>query len=488
MSPFDSARLQELSKGLEIAVLPLSEVLNENSKIRIDASHFSKAAVLTRKRIAGMPNEKLGDIASSFRKGIFDIKADTYVDAGDGVPFVRIGDLADGLIEEDKIAWISTDAHEKEIKTALHRDDIVLSKTAYPAASLITLKECNVSQDTIAVRLSPDGKRNFRSAYIVTFLNSSIGLTLLWSEFQGNVQQHLSLEDGKNLRIPKFGLLFQSRIQELFESAINARQAASSYIRNSEQRLLVALGLDHWTPPEPLSYTRSAKEAFAIGRLDAQYFMPAKTIVQTALADMPGATLGQRFESIREMFDPSNALADLRVRNYDVTDALASILDDEKQPSYVDEIGSIKKRLQYGDVAISRLRSYLRQIAVVRASNDMPAVGSSEFIILRPQNSKSSAIAPETLMTFLRSAPVQTILKWCQDGSQHPRFSERDLLSIHIPDSVSNISPQIEATVQEGFRVRHHARTLLAQAKRSVEIAVEESEAAALRFLNEVES
>ena len=90
-------------------------------------------------------------------------------------------------------------------------------------------------------------------------------------------------------------------------------------------------------------------------------------------------------------------------------------------------------------------------------------------------------------MIFLRSTPVQTILKWCQDGSQHPRFSESDLLSIPVPDAVAKISSDVTGIVQEGFAARNHSRELLEAAKRAVEIAIENGEVAAIDFLDRAE-
>lgn len=81
---------------------------------------------------------------------------------------------------------------------------------------------------------------------------------------------------------------------------------------------------------------------------------------------------------------------------------------------------------------------------------------------------------------------MQTILKWCQDGSQHPRFSESDLLAIHLPNAVATASAKISVMVQEGFEARARARSLLDAAKRAVEIAIEDSDAAALTYLNKV--
>ena len=101
--------------------------------------------------------------------------------------------------------------------------------------------------------------------------------------------------------------------------------------------------------------------------------------------------------------------------------------------------------------------------------------GSPEFIVLRPKNG-NLRIASATLMTFLRSQPVQTILKWCQDGSQHPRFGERDLLGIPFPDAVVNASPYIEPLVDKALAARDRAGKLINAAKSAVDLAVEEGE------------
>lgn len=255
-------------------------------------------------------------------------------------------------------------------------------------------------------------------------------------------------------------------------------------LEKASEVLLTALGLSDWMPPEPLTYTARAADVFASGRFDAQYFMPAKEQVKQSLASLPGQPLANCVDSIRDQWLPDRAPAAMRVRNYDVTDALVPLLNAEKEPSFASEIGSMKKVLKDGDVAISRLRAYLKEVAVVRTGGDIPSVGSSEFIVLR---SKVKAISPETLMVFLRSDPIQTILKWCQDGSQHPRFSEGDLLSIALPDAVTTISDQITKIVQEGFIARQRARKLLEAAKRAVEIAIEDGEPAAIAYLSQAE-
>ena len=83
----------------------MSDVRADNEKFRVDDCYFAKLPVLTQQRIEALPHLRLGAACSVFRKGIFDIKANSYAETG--VPFVRIGDLRDGLIDTKGIACIT---------------------------------------------------------------------------------------------------------------------------------------------------------------------------------------------------------------------------------------------------------------------------------------------------------------------------------------------------------------------------------------------
>lgn len=114
-------------------------------------------------------------------------------------------------------------------------------------------------------------------------------------------------------------------------------------------------------------------------------------------------------------------------------------------------IGSAKKLVHAGDVLISRLRPYLRQVAYVDGGATLPGVSllcSTEFYVLRPLENLSLAF----LVPFLLSETVQSILAAAQEGGHHPRFSDRVLLNLPIPDLLlqrrSEISENIEARIR----------------------------------------
>jgi type I restriction enzyme S subunit len=200
-------------------------------------------------------------------------------------------------------------------------------------------------------------------------------------------------------------------------------------------------------------------------RFGAEYYMPCKKRVIEALAGVPHRTIADHAPAVREMWDPRQVGGSEKFRNYDVTDALDPFIDDA-EPQLATEIASTKKRFQTGDVLISRLRSYLKEIAVAWTSNSLPTVGSSEFIVLRPT---LVGVSAETLMVFLRCPLVQTILKWSQDGSNHPRFAEEDLLSIPVPNALLRVQMKIDSFVKESIQARRDSARLLYEAKKTVE-------------------
>lgn len=58
-------------------------------------------------------------------------------------------------------------------------------------------------------------------------------------------------------------------------------------------------------------------------------------------------------------------------------------------------------------------------------------------------------------------------------------------MCIPVPDAICAVAPKVEKLFEETLAARAQARALLAQAKRAVETAIEESETAALKYLKE---
>ena len=470
-----------LTEGLEATTVRLSEL---ERTLRLDAEFFRKAPVRSAHAVRAHRHNSVAEVADVSDGNHFTISAD-FVDVG--ISYYRGQDVVDNFfIEQSAPNHITEEAYCRPYmeRSHLRKGDVLLSIVGTIGELSLVASE---QRATCSCKLAILRPRSIRPEFLAVALRSRLGRLQVERQTRGAVQKGLLLEDMDQLLVPRLDPTLENRIADLVVGAKLLRETAMKGFRRAEERLTQQLGLPHEPPLEPLSYTQPASRVASANRLDSQYFMPAKTKTIDVLGALPGAKLGDLYESVRDIVDPKKHVSLGLVRNFDVTHALEPVLNDEKELVSFEDVGSTKKRLRRHDVVISRLRAYLKEIAIVNCSATYPAVGSTEFIVLRPKN-KDCPITPATLMTFLRSEPVQTILKWCQDGSQHPRFSEKDLLAIPLPQSVASVSSHIEAIVDDALVARERARNLITAAMRAVEIAVEDSDAAGIHFLRDLES
>lgn len=133
---------------------------------------------------------------------------------------------------------------------------------------------------------------------------------------------------------------------------------------------------------------------------------------------------------------------------FDTSDVREGLIIGRKPPVQCEKIGSTKKIFQTGDVLISRLRPYLRQVAFVdqkvSRGHDVELACSTEFFILRSMDEQSIGF----LVPYLLSTPVQTVLAASQEGGHHPRFGEDALLMLPVPKNLLEARDATSAIVE----------------------------------------
>ena len=252
--------------------------------------------------------------------------SDAFVD--DGIPYYRGQDVTDRFFAETASPiCITQEAYNRKYmrRSYLERGDVLLS-----IIGTIGQLSLVASDDpaTCSCKLAILRSRKIAPEFLAVFLRSEHGQNQIERLTRGAVQKGLILEDMDQLWVPDVSKDFEKRVAQVVQSSRTAQEASTGKISEAEETLLAALGLADWTPPEPLSYAARASDAFAAGRLDAQYFMPAKEQVRQSLATLPGRVLGDRVDSIREMFVPDRAPPEKLVRNYDVTDEICAEVGD----------------------------------------------------------------------------------------------------------------------------------------------------------------
>jgi hypothetical protein len=207
-----------------------------------------------------------------------------------------------------------------------------------------------------------------------------------------------------------------------------------------------------------------------VGRLDAGWVLaPERYDPRRRGEGRSGVPLGSLAEISRETVAPGKAPLE-RYVVLDTGDAREGIVT-AKRPVAAGEMGSAKKLLRAGDVIVSRLRPYLRQVALVDAGPALgggaePVLGgggaetgggagiacSTEFHVLRRRGDASIAF----LVAFLLSDGAQSALAAGVEGGHHPRFSQAALEELVVPDEVlaarEDLSARVEAAIAAARR------------------------------------
>ena len=169
-----------------------------------------------------------------------------------------------------------------------------------------------------------------------------------------------------------------------------------------------------------------------------------------------GASLGT-LVALRNERVSGDALEDAIV--FDTTHVKDGVLDVAAALRMTAAPSSAKKRVRPGDLLVSRLRPYLRQIAfahpaAMAACGDRVVACSTEFYVLAPIDAgvPSDAASLAYLVPWLLAAPAQAILAAGQEGGHHPRVPRETLLAMRVPKGIvarrSAVSADVEAALK----------------------------------------
>lgn len=177
--------------------------------------------------------------------------------------------------------------------------------------------------------------------------------------------------------------------------------------------------------------------------------------------------LGELVSDVRETVSPAGKWSprDAKFITYDTSDAQDGFLRPKSEFTTIADIGSTKKLFQPGDVLISRLRPYLRQVAFVppdllAESGNLLLACSTEFHVLRSKDPQRSV---GFLVPYLLSRDVQEVLSLSQEGGHHPRFTTDTLIRLPVPQALVQLRDQISARVEKLASQHHQALRALAQ-------------------------
>lgn len=444
---------------------------------RIDAEFFQKKYTFFADWVKTVEHTSLSKESLVARKGIFDVNANFYTN--NGIPFVRISNLHNMMIDNADIVCIPKGIDIANIDTHLSYGDIVLSKTAIPAASFVNIADCNVSQDTVAIKLKPSSK--LLSEFLVVFFNTKYGLAAMERRFTGNVQMHLNLIECKEkLLLPAFSLTLQQQIKELFSKAIALSKSANAKYREAENLLLSTLTLDDFTPSKENTSVKTFAQVMESKRLDSEYYQKKYDDIDEKIRSYINGyvSIAEYFDLVKDDFDRQNERYPyIEIGDVNIGEASTSfnVIPTEDLPD------NAKIKVQAGDILISKVRPNRGAVVIVPPIPDL--IVSGAFCVLRSKELYSS----ETVLVLLKSKIYKEwLLKW-NVGTSYPVIKDHDVLNLPLPLIPEEVQQQIADKVRYSFALREQSKALLKATTRAVEIAIEQDEVAGMKYLQEAQ-
>ena len=297
------------------------------------------------------------------------------------------------------------------------------------------------------------------------------------------MQKGLILEDMDQLWVPSLSEEFEKRIAQVVRTSRNTQEQSETKQKEAEDTLLEALGLADWEPPEPLSYTARASDAFAAGRLDAQYFSSKFDELLERLS-----ASAARMETVRDIrsynarglqpeYVPEGDVYVINSRH--ILEARVDYEGLERTSTEWLKINE-RARLQPGDILTYTTGAKIGRTAHFALSD--PAVASNHVNILRLSKGNQEYVA------FVMNSLVGRLqTERHLSGTAQPELYPRNIDKFIVPFIPDGIQSSITASLRESEELRAQARQLLETAKRAVEIALEDGETAAMTFLDQAE-
>ncbi len=177
-----------------------------------------------------------------------------------------------------------------------------------------------------------------------------------------------------------------------------------------------------------------------------------------------GIPLGDLVVERRERADAKSAVV------LDTTHAKDGVLDIAAALRAEPSARSQKKLALAGDLVVSRLRPYLRQIAYVHphaldATRGRPLALSTEFYVLAPRHAREDIAF---LLPFLLGERAQALLASAQEGGHHPRVPRSSLLALRVPPAIVDARRRLSRRVNESLAAVYDAAERWQELKASV--------------------
>jgi restriction endonuclease S subunit len=359
-------------------------------------------------------------------------------------------------------------------------NDIILSTRGTVGFCAIIKKDvlpAQIDQDIARIFIQKD---DIIPEFLLAYMNSNYGQDWIKRNQTGMVQQGLSLQRVRELPIPFLSIYFQLKVQETINSGYDALSQSQLFYKQAETLLLDELGLYSWQPTKANTEVKSFKNSFLqSSRLDAEYYQP-------------------KYDEIEEKVNQYGCFKLKEVFN---------ILSNPSPSIYIDNGTKVikTKNIRVPSVNIAQIEDHTNEEVLLVEQNDLlfasmgvGSLGRVSFIdepinnytvdgtikVFRVKEEFKDSLKEISTLLFLTSSIGQALIyKYVIGSTGIISISKNDVENLKIPNVNKNVSKQLADLVIQSQNLKKRSQHLLQVAKEAVEIAIEQSEETAMKFI-----
>ena len=401
---------------------------------------------------------------------------------GDGRKIFRMDDLENGFAFDSEMKYAPIDEVTFQ-KFRLQRNDILFNRVnseEFVGRTGIFKLEGDYVFASYLVRIRANS--TMKPDPINLFLNSKYGVLSIKRLSRRAVNQaNVNAQELQSILMPRFSPDFQNALTQRSERSWELYAEAERFYTQAEQILLTELGLQDWKPPHMLAYARDYSQVGQMRRMDAEYFQPKYEELRANIHGYPHGSLKMTDIAINsdETIEP-HAQPEQDFDYIELADInrIIGVVETTNKIKGKDAPSRARMLLRTGDVIASTIEGSLDKVALVPEEYNR-AIGSTGFFVLRTR-----AVPSAYLLALTKSIVVREQMRCESSGTILAAVPAKSVRNIIIPNIPLDMRDTISQMVQQSHIARREAKAILEKAKHAVEIAIEESEAKAMDFVD----
>lgn len=458
----------------------LSVVKTESYSYRWDSSYFQKEFI----------NNPLQAISTKIISNLFDIRSGTTPknrdeNLKDGVVLLKTNDIRNNVLKDkgDSFFYIDDFTNSKMKSTQLKTNDVlinivgattgVIGRVSFVSESF---PKANITQ---AMSLMRAKQTYVLPQFLFCFLLSRYGNMQVRRFARPTGQFNMNHSELGGFEIPLLSLSFQNELIDIISKTNLLEIHSKSTYTKAAQLLLLELQLDNFQPSQEPVNVKSFSESFgSSGRLDAEYY-------QVKYDELEEKIKSGSFVSIKDIrTDNFRGLQPKYVEDGDLDiinskHILEQTLDydnfEKTSSAYWDE--QERARVFKNDILTYTTGANIGRTQVYLIDNK--ALASNHVNILRLH----AGYNPQYIGFVMNSTIGRLQTEKLSAGSAQAELYPKDIDNFLIPIIDHKKQQQIADLVKESFTLKKQSEHLLEAAKQAVEMAIEQDEETAMKWI-----